>query len=145
MAGKSTVKFESKAESAKNGMLEQIKKALRKSAKILKDAAKAAVPVASGDLQKVIATWVRVNKKTGEVKLELGVYNAKKAKAKGLAPAGSRAHLVEFGSIHNKPVSFLKAPTVENIEAIRRAQAEFLPSIVNLDSFQDVDEEVETE
>ncbi len=137
------VVFKDNKDSAKNGMLEQEKKALRKSAKILREAAKAAVPVRTGDLRKVIATWVRVNKKTGEVKLELGVYGAKKAKAKGLAPAGTRAHLVEFGSIHNKPKSFIKAPTLANVEAIRRAQAEFLPDLINLDSFENVDEEVE--
>ena len=142
MAG---MKFENKAESAKNGLLEQQKKALRASAKILRRAAKESVPVRMGDLKKVISTWVRVNRKTGDVRLELGVYGAKKAKAKGLAPAGTRAHLVEFGSVHNRPVSFLKAPTISNVEAIRRAQAEFLPGIVNLDNFDDVDEEVEDE
>ena len=139
----SKVEFTSHAEEVKNGMLEMEKKALRKSGKILKEASKNKVPVKSGDLQKVIATWVRVNKRTGDVKLQLGVYNAKKAKQKGLAPAGTRAHLTEFGSAHNRAVSFLKGPTVENVDAIRNAQAEFLPGIQHMSQFEDVDEEVE--
>lgn len=138
-----TVKFTNNAESAKNGILEQEKKALRASAKILRTAAKESVPVMTGDLQNVIATWVRVIKKTGEVVLLLGVYNAKKAKAKGLTPAGTRAHLTEFGSVHNRPISFIKTPTIAHIEDIRRKQAEYLPDLANLEHFEDEDEEVE--
>lgn len=137
------VKFVDNSATAKNGILEQEKKALRATAKILKKAAKAEVPERSGALKQNIATWVKVNRRTGEVKLELGVYNTSRAKKKGLIPAGFRAHFTEFGTSKSRGKSFLKAPTLSNIEAIRKKQAEYLPEVVNLDNFQDIDEEVD--
>jgi|LSQX01.2.fsa_nt_gb HK97 gp10 family phage protein len=137
------VEFTSMAESAKNGLLEQQKKALRKCATLLRKETKAAVPVGEGTLLDNIGTWVRVKRKTGEVWLEIGVYDAKRSKRKKLTPAGFRAHFTEFGTRRSRGKSFLKAPTIANIENMRRIQAEFLPALINLDSFEDLDDEVE--
>ena len=139
------VKFTDTSTSAKNGMMEQEKKALRATAKLLRKVVKDATPVQRGWLKKSIGTWVKTNRRDGSCELQIGVYTSDRAKKKHIEmPYANRyAHLVEFGTSHSPAHSFLKEPTRQNIEAIRRAQAEYLPGLVNLDEFEDIDEEVE--
>lgn len=140
MAGNS-VRFEDHSEEVVNGLFEAQKQALRGSAKILKKAVKEACPVATGNLKKNVATWVRANRKTGEVKLEIGIYDAARAQKKGLKYA-FYAHMVEFGTSKKRARAFIKPTVVAKIPEIRAEQAKYLPNIEILKSFNDTDEEV---
>lgn len=140
MAGNS-VRFEDHSEEAVNGLFEAQKQALRASAKILKKAVKEACPEQTGNLKKNIAVWVRANRKTQEVKLEIGIYDAARAKKKGLKYA-FYAHMVEFGTSQKRARPFLKPTVISKIPDIRAEQAKFLPNIEPLERFDDTDEEV---
>lgn len=142
MAKSSSVKFTDNSDSAKNGLLEQQKLALRATAKFLKAKVKEAAPVKTGRLKKNIATWVRVSKKTQDVKLQIGVYNKAVAAKKGLEPA-FYAHIVEFGSKRQAAHPFLKPTIQDNVSGIREEQAKYLPDIKNLNTMQETDEEIE--
>lgn len=135
------VKFTDTSEEAINGLFEAQKQALRASAKVVKKAVKEACPVATGNLKKNIATWVRANRKTGEVKLEIGIYDAARAQKKGLKYA-FYAHMVEFGTSKKRARAFIKPTVVAKIPEIRAEQAKYLPNIETLKSFNDTDEEV---
>lgn len=135
------VKFTDTSEEAINGLFEAQKQALRASAKVVKKAVKEACPVATGNLKKNIATWVRANRKTGEVSLQIGVYDAERAKKKGLKYA-FYAHMVEFGTSKRRARAFIKPTVVAKIPEIRAEQAKYLPNIEILKNFNDTDEEV---
>ncbi len=136
------VKFEDHSDEVKNGLLETQKKALREVGRMLKKASKEAVPVKTGALKASISTWVRVNKKTGQAHLELGVYSNKAARKKGLSPVGSRAHLTEFGTSKARGKSFLKAPTLALVSKIRDIEIKHIPELKHIATFQDTDEEI---
>jgi len=106
-------------------------KALRSSSKILRAAVKQNVPVDKGDLKKSIATWVKKNRKTGEVSLQIGVYDRRRALKKGLKYV-YYASMVEFGVSGRPAQPFLKTSVISNIEAVRTAQAEYLGQITRL-------------
>ena len=127
---------------AKAGVHEQSKLALRSVAKLLRKAVKEAAPVKTGTLKSNIGTWVRSNKKTGRVRLEIGIYKPEKALKKGLVPA-YYAHFIEFGTSQSAPHPFIKPTVIENIDEIRKAEAEYLPEIVKINEQPDVDEEIE--
>lgn len=135
------VKFTDTSEEAINGMFEAQKQALRASAKILKKAVKDACPVATGNLKKNVATWVRANRKTGEVKLEIGIYDASRAQKKGLKYA-FYAHMVEFGTSKKRARPFMKPTVIAKVPEIRAEQAKYLPGIEPIKRFDDTDEEV---
>ncbi len=144
MSSHCNVTYTDTSDTAKNGMLEAEKQALRATAKILKKAAREACPVDTGNLRKNIATWVRVKKKTGDVHLELGVYGKERAAKKGLEYA-FYAHFVEFGHGGRAPAaahSFLKTPVIQNIQKIRAEQAKYIPVMTATDEEIDFDEEV---
>ena len=135
------VEFKDTSDSAKNGILEQQKQALRASGKLLKKVVRDAAPEDTGNLKKNIATWVRVNKKTGETKLEIGVYDRARAEKKGLQYA-FQAHMLEFGTSKMRPRPFLKDPVRSNVGEVRNEMSKFLPDIKPVETFVDVDEEV---
>lgn len=135
------VKFTDTSEEAINGLFEAQKQALRASAKILKKAVKDACPVATGNLKKNVATWVRANRKTGEVKLEIGIYDAARAQKKGVKYA-FYAHMVEFGTSKKRARPFMKPTVIAKVPEIRAEQAKYLPGIEPIKRFDDTDEEV---
>ncbi|GHV28029.1 hypothetical protein FACS18948_6410 [Clostridia bacterium] len=152
MSTQGTVKFESHADEAKNGLLVVQKKALAAVGKFLANAAKSAAPVRSGRLKADVGAWARINKKTAQAFLEVGVYNSKKAKAKGLKPA-PHAHLVNSGTAQRFQKSghptgaaranhFLQDVVEANVGRIREIEARYLPEIDLSPTFEDVDEEV---
>lgn len=122
MAG--SVKFESNAKQVKYIMTELERAALKEVAKFLRKQVKARVPVKSGTLKKNVGTWVK--KKDGS--LQIGVYSRERAKRKKYTYA-YHAHLVQFGTVKTKPVDFLRAPVMENIDQIRLIQGKYLKAI----------------
>lgn len=134
------VEFKDTSEEAKNGMLEQQKQAMKAVAKFLKKAVKDATPVDTENLKKNVAVWVRVMKKTGEVKIEIGIYDAKRAAKKGLSYA-FYAHMVEFGTSKMPAKPFLKDTVRANVAAIRNELAKYLPNIEPVVEYVDEDAE----
>lgn len=102
--------------------------ALRDIAKLVRKRAKQGAPKDSGEYAKNIATWVRKNKKTGEVGLHLGVYNAKTSRKKKRQPIYF-AHIIEFGSRFVKGYKVLTNAVYENIDDIRRITGKYLSVI----------------
>ena len=139
--------FVSYNDDVKKQMMDLETKALRESAKVLRKIVKANVPVDEGNLKKSIGTWVKKNRKTGEVSLQIGVYDKRRALKKGLSYV-YYAHIIEFGSSQMRAKPFLKPTVLNNIEALRNAQADYLSQITRLKNpdYDDTDvDEVEDE
>lgn len=122
---KGGVEFISNVDRAKYTLEELERAALRDVAKFLRKLVKARVPQDEGDLKKNIGTWV-IKKET---KMQIGVYDKQRAKKKGFNYAGYYAHIVEFGSKKTRAKPYLKQPVVENIDTIRRIEAQYLEKI----------------
>ncbi len=105
-------------------MVELERAALKETSKILRPAVRARVPFKEGTLKKNVGTWVRRK----DTSLQIGVYTRARAKKKGYRFA-HHAHLIQFGTKKSKAVDYLRAPVLENIDAIRIAQGKFLKAI----------------
>lgn len=144
MANSNSVKFIDNSDPAKNGLMEQQKLALKAVAKMLRKRVKGAVKKDdTGALKKNIGTWVKVTKKTGEVKLFIGVFSRATSKKKGYEPASAYAHFIEFGSRHAGAFPFLKPTIMSSIADIRATEAEYLPDIKPYAQSEDEDAEVD--
>lgn len=121
----------SNLDNVKKQIMDLEAKALKESAKVLRKAVKNNVPIDKGDLKKSVATWVKKDRKTGEVSLQIGVYDKRRALKKGLKYA-YYAFLVEFGTSRTTAQPFLKNTVMGNLEEIRKAQAEYLGQITKI-------------
>jgi len=122
------------------------RKALKETAKIVRKDAKKRVKAQSedtGTLRKNIATWVKKKGPEGP-HLQIGVYKKDRAKKKGLGDA-YYAHFIEFGTSKQAAKPFLRPSVMENIEEIRRKQAEIIPEIENEDRARALIDESEEE
>lgn len=142
MANSNSVKFVDNSDPAKNGLIEQQKLALRAVAKMLRKRVKDAAPVLSGTLKKNIGTWVKTNRKTGEVVLLIGTYNRKAADKKGIRHA-FYAPIVEFGGKGRAAHPFIKNTVMSSVADIRAEEAKYLPDIKPVYNASDEDEEIE--
>lgn len=128
MSGK--IVYDSKAKDVKILITELERAALKDTAKLIRRAAKALVPVDTGNLKKNIGTWVRKR----EASVQIGVYDAARAARKKLDHA-YYAHWVEFGrkkaQAANSGRGFLRAAVFDNIDQIRLAQGKYLKEIEN--------------
>lgn len=141
--GQSEVILESSVDRVNYTLSELTKAALRDCGKFLKKEAKNRVPVRSGTLKKNISTWVR-KYGLGETALQIGLYTPKKAREKNIPPAYHQ-HLVLFGFTHRsgKKVAgnnFLQAAVEENIETIRKIQAQYLSALSDESAVALIDE-----
>ena len=120
--------------------------ALKETAKIVRKDAKKRVKAQSedtGNLRKNIATWVKKKGPEGP-HLQIGVYDKARAQRKGLRYA-YYAHFIEFGTSKQAAKPFLRPSVMENIEEIRRKQAEIIPEIENEDRARALIDESEEE
>lgn len=122
---KGGVEFVSHVDRAKYTLDELSRAALRDVAKFLRKLMKAAAPKDNRDLEKSIGTWV-IKKHT---KMQIGVYDKQRAKKKGLNYAGYYAHLLEFGSKKMRAQPYMRRTVMENIDTIRRIEAQYLEQI----------------
>jgi HK97 gp10 family phage protein len=127
---KNGVKFISDVDRAQYTLTELSRAALKDIAKLTRKIAKDNVPFLSGTLKSNIATWVKKDKATGQLELQLGVYDAKLAKKRGKKPA-IHAHFLEFGTKKMAKQPFLTPAVLDNIDEIRRIEGKYLSAIEN--------------
>lgn len=131
---KGGVTFESSIDKAEYTLAELSRAALRDTARLLRYKVKENIPVVTGTLKRNVGTWVRRRSDSPTPFLQVGVYNHATSKKKGLTPA-YHAHLAEFGTVRSKAVNqgrgFLRPSTYDNINEIRKIQAQYLSAIEN--------------
>jgi len=110
-------------------MLELERAALRDVGKLLKKRTRAKIPKDTGDTRKTVATWVRKPYKDKAAYLQIGVYNFKTATKKHLEYSGYYFHIIEFGSRLVKALRPLTSTAKENVEEIRKIEAQYLKYI----------------
>lgn len=101
--------------------------ALRDVGKFLRKRMKQVVAVKSGATKKSIATWVRKSA-DGTPRLQIGVYDRTRAKKKGL-PYAFWAFMLEFGTSKIAAQPFMKPTVFDNIDEIRKIEAQYLSGI----------------
>lgn len=105
--------------------------ALRDVARLVRKEAKQRAPKDTGNLRKNIATWVKKSR-TGELpELQVGVYNYKTAKKKGLNSA-FYGMFFEFGTIKLTKQPFLKPAVYDNISKIKEIESQYLSGVPNI-------------
>ena len=109
-------------------MLELERAGLRDSGKFLKKTIKALIPKDEGHARKSLATWVRKPWKGQAAHLQVGIYNKKTAEKKGLFYV-AYFHLIEFGSRKLKALRPITKGTKDNIDTVRKIQAQYLSYI----------------
>jgi len=129
---KDGVRFESSIDKTMYTLAELSRGALRDSGRLLRREVRKNIPVVTGTLRKNVGTWVRRRRANEVPFLQIGVYNHATSKRKGFVPA-FHAHLAEFGTVRSRPVNdgrgFLSVSTYDNIDTIRRIQAQYLSAI----------------
>lgn len=126
---KNGITYISNVNAAEYTIQELSKAALRDVAKLLRYEAKKAAPKDRGDYQKNIATWVRINKQTGQPELHFGIYSKATAKKKGIPYVGFYAHIIEFGSKTVTALKILSGTTYSNINNIIQITSKYLSAI----------------
>ena len=131
---KGGVTFESSVDKVEYTLAELSRAALRDTARLLRYKVKENIPVVTGTLKRNVGTWVRRRSDSKVPFLQVGVYNHATARKKGFTPA-FHAHLAEFGTVKSRPVNqgrgFLRPSTYDNINEIRKIQAQYLSAIEN--------------
>lgn len=125
---KDGVKFISDVDRVNYTIQELSRAALRDVSKLIRKMAKQKVPVFLGVLKSNIATWVRKDKRTGDVELHIGIYDTRTSKKKNKTPA-YHAHLLEFGTAKMEAQPFLTPAVYDNINDIINIQAKYLSAI----------------
>lgn len=127
---KDGITFTSNVDQVKYSIEELTKAAFRDVGKLLRKKIKAAVPVDRGVLRSNVSSWVRKDKRTGKIELQVGVYTPQQSKKKGLTPA-YHAHLLQFGHLTVggdwvPAIRFLDRPVYESIDDIVSIEAQYL-------------------
>lgn len=130
---KDGVQFVSSVDRVSYTIEELTRAALRDAGRYLSKEVRKMVPVFRGVLKRCVGVWVKKNRSTGQVLLQMGVYSNKKAKEKGLTPA-YHAHLVQFGyehvgSGHVNGVNYLDSPVYKNIQTIQQIESQYLSAL----------------
>ena len=74
------------------------KTALRESGKLLRKQLRADIPLRSKRLKNHIASWARIDNKTGQPILEIGFYSRQKVQKRGKKPSHANPHWIELGT-----------------------------------------------
>ena len=132
--GKVAVEFTSNVDACNYTIAELTKAALRDIGKTLVPLIKQETPVLTGRLRSSWQKWVRKDK-SGEQKLQIGVYNSQQAKKKG-KPYAYHAHLILLGHATKNggyvPANnFFEAVVRENVSLIREIQGKYLSAIAD--------------
>lgn len=109
---------------------ELIRAAFRDVAKLVKRSMKEKIDDRTKNTKKSIGSWVRKDKVTGEIWLQVGVYTAPIAKKKNKIPI-YHAHILEFGSRYARKQPFIRPAVFDNINQIRDIQGKYLSAIEN--------------
>lgn len=153
MANKTKVKFIDTSHEVKQTMVKLSKSALNASAKVVRQILRENLPTRSKRLKNHIASWARIDYKTGQPELQIGFQSWQRVKKRGKKPSHANPHWIEFGvsphqitsdkvmqysdTFFGKNVShsgvrgthILRNTVYNNIEEIRAAQAEYLAEL----------------
>ncbi len=92
------VKFVDKSDEVKKAMVGLSKAALRDSGKILRKKLRQNVPIRTKRFKNHIASWVMINRATGQPTLQIGFYSWQRVRKRGKQPSHSSPWWVEFGT-----------------------------------------------
>lgn len=155
MANKTEIKFIDTSHEVKQTMVKLSKSALNASAKVVRRIIRENLPTRSKRLKNHVASWARIDFKTGQPELQIGFQSWQKVKSRGKKPSHANPHWVEFGvNPHQIAANTAKVMTYgetffgkelthrgtrgthvlrnavyNNIEEIRAAQAEYLAEL----------------
>jgi len=97
------VNFVDTTKEVKKAMENLSRKALREGGKVAGKAIRSGMPNRSGRLKRMVGYWARIDRKTGQPKMDVGVYTVARQKKKGKPHhPGNIAHLIEFGTKPHK-------------------------------------------
>lgn len=149
------VKFVDKSDEVKKAMVGLSKAALRASGKVIRKKLRENVPLRTKRFKNHIASWVMINRQTGQPTLQIGFYSWQKVRKRGKQPSGASPHWIEYGTdpheivakqaklmtdgitVYGKTVAHpgqketnvLRNTVQNNISEIRAAQEEYLAEI----------------
>ena len=92
------VKFVDKSDEVKKTLIGLSKAALRESGKVIRKKIRENVPLRTKRFKNHIASWVMINKQTGQPTLQIGFYSWQKVKKRGKKPSHASPWWVEFGT-----------------------------------------------
>ena len=127
---KDGVQFISSVDRVDYTIAELSKAALRDVAKVLRRIIKEDIAFYRGVLKSNVASWVRRDRITGEIELQIGIYSRKQSRKKNKTPV-YHAHLLEFGTRNMPAQPFLTPAVTNNIKLIRDIQSKYLSAIEN--------------
>lgn len=152
MSKKSEVVFVDTSPEVKKVMAGLAKSALRASGKVVRKHIRDDVPLRTKQIKNHIASWVFIDRKTGQPQMQIGFYGWQKVKKRGKQPShsspwwieeGTKPHLIhssktmydkstatKYGHNVNHPgqaaTHVLRNSVYNNISEIRAAQEEYL-------------------
>lgn len=151
-SNKYKVDFIDTSSEVKKTMEQLSKSALRASAKVIRKHIRDDVPVRTKRIKNHVASWVFIDKKTGQPQAQIGFYGWQRVKKRGKKPSHSSPWWIEYGTkphtiravkapvlrygniIFGKEVqhpgqaatNILRNSVYNNIDEIRAAQEEYL-------------------
>lgn len=155
MANTSNIKFVNTSKEAKNTMAGLAKSALRASGKAVRKYLRENIPMRSKRFKNHIASWVFIDKQTGQPQMQIGFYGWQRVKKRGKLPSHANPHWIEFGTkahqivpknakalgyaddffgsgVHHpgtKATNVLRNTVYDHIDDIKAAQTEYLAEL----------------
>jgi hypothetical protein len=155
MASQDGVRFINNTQEVIKTMQGLSKTALRESGKVVRKILRDQIPVRSKRIKNHIATWVFVERTTGQPQMQVGFYSWQKVKARHKQPSHTSPHWLEFGTkahtiaaknakvmaygddIYGATVSHpgqrdlhvLRNAVYENIAEVKKAQEQYLKEL----------------
>lgn len=127
---KDGVEYISSVARSKFLLSELTRAALKDVGKFLRRRIRDAAPKDTGNIKANIATWVKTNRYTKEIELEVGYYSKAAARKKGKKSA-FYARYFEFGTKKMAAKPFFTPTVMNNIDEIRRIEGQYLSTIEN--------------
>lgn len=98
MAGnKSTVTFVNISKEVKDTIKGLSRSALGEAGKVIRKHLRENLPIRSNRFKNHIGTWKRIDKSTGQIRLEIGFYSWQTVKKKKKVPSHASPHWIEYG------------------------------------------------
>lgn len=92
------VKFVDKSDEVKKTLVGLSKAALRESGKVIRKKLRQNVPLRSKRFKNHIASWVMINRQTGQPTLQIGFYGWQRVRKRGKQPSHASPWWIEFGT-----------------------------------------------
>ena len=98
MANKTEARFIDTSPEVKKALEGLSKAALRNGGKIVRKSMRKNIPANTKRIKNHIASWVRIDKKTGQPQLDVGYYTRSRVLKRGKKPSTLSPHWLEFGA-----------------------------------------------